>query len=274
MALIELILWTALALGTVTARINSRQPNDSAPTRIVGGSDVPPGEYVPYQVSMQYRTRDGHAHFCGGSIIAPDRILTAAHCCDGMNVTRMSVVAGIRNLDDKGGSRSRVVSFVIHPDYRPLETSDIAVLTIDPPLVYNNISVAPIEFSSDTFVGGGVPVTLTGWGLRLPTAFPFLDNLNYPNTLQRMSYRTITNQECRERGMEDVTDTEICARGIFRGACSGDSGGPLVRNDNGFKQVGVVSYGLVVCGLFISPDVYTRVSTFRNWIQAGIATSK
>ncbi|EDW15997.1 uncharacterized protein Dmoj_GI22463 [Drosophila mojavensis] len=274
MALIELILWTALALGTATARHNSRQPNDSTPSRIVGGSDVPQGEYVPYQVSMQYRTRDGYAHFCGGSIIAPDRILTAAHCCDGMNVTRMSVVAGIRNLYDKGGSRSRVVSFVIHPDYRPLKTSDIAVLTIDPPLVYNNVSVAPIEFSSDTFVGGGVPVTLTGWGLRLPAPFPFLDNLNYPNTLQRMSYRTITNQECRERGMEDVTDTEICARGIFRGACSGDSGGPLVRDDNGLKQVGVVSYGLVVCGLFISPDVYTRVSTFRNWIQEGIANSK
>lgn len=198
----------------------ARQPNGTAPSRIVGGSDVPQGEYVPYQVSMQYRTRDGHAHFCGGSIIAPDRILTAAHCCDGMNVTRMSVVAGIRNLDDKGGSRSQVVSFVIHPDYRPLETSDIAILTIDPPLVYNNISVAPIEVSSDIFVGGGVPVTLTGWGLRLPAPFPFLDNLNFPNTLQRMNYRTITNQECRARGMEDVTDTEICARGIFRGACS------------------------------------------------------
>lgn len=186
----------------------------------MGGSDVPQGEYVPYQVSLQYQTREGQAHFCGGSIIAPDRILTAAHCCDGMNVTRMSIVAGIRNLDDKGGSRCRVVSFVIHPAYKALKTSDIAVLTIDPPLVYNNVSVAPIEFSSDEFVGGGVPVTLTGWGLRFPAPFPFLDNLNFPNTLQRMSYRTITNQQCQQRGMKDVTDTEICARGIFRGACS------------------------------------------------------
>ncbi|XP_064556446.1 chymotrypsin-1 [Drosophila montana] len=271
MSLVELVLMTALTLGGATARSNSaRQSSGFTPTRVVGGSDVPHGDYVPYQVSLQYRVRDGHVHFCGGSIIAPNRILTAAHCCKGLNATRMSVVAGIRNLDDQGGSRSRVLSYDIHPDYRELVTSDIAVLSIEPPLVYNNVSVAPIEFASEEFVVGGVPVTLTGWGLRLPVAFPFLENVNYPKTLQRMSYRTITNQECRERGMEDVSDTEICARGVFRGACSGDSGGPLVRNDNGLKQVGVVSYGLVVCGLFISPDVYTRVSTFSNWLQQRI----
>ncbi|EDW59825.1 chymotrypsin-2 [Drosophila virilis] len=267
MSIVELVLLTAVMLGDATARSNSRRTSGFTPTRVVGGSDVPHGDYVPYQVSLQYRVRDGHVHFCGGSIIAPNRILTAAHCCKGLNAMRMSVVAGIRNLDDRGGSRSRVLSYDIHPDYRELVTSDIAVLSIEPPLVYNNVSVAPIEFASKEFVGGGEPVTLTGWGLRLPVAFPFLESVNYPNTLQRMSYSTLTNQECRDMGMTDVSDTEICARGVFRGACSGDSGGPLVRNDNGLKQVGVVSYGLVVCGLFISPDVYTRVSTFSNWLQ-------
>ncbi|KAH8419050.1 hypothetical protein KR222_002099, partial [Zaprionus bogoriensis] len=250
----------------------ARQPGGYTPSRIVGGWDVPAGEYVPYQVSLQYRTRGGQMHFCGGSIIAPDRVLTAAHCCQGLNVTRMSVVAGIRSLDDQTGTRSQVLSYTIHPDYKELVTSDIAVLSIEPPLVFNNISVAPIEFNSAEFVGGGVPVTLSGWGLRLPVPFPFFDNVNYPNTLQRMSYHTITNQQCQSSGMRDVSDTEICARGPFRGACSGDSGGPLVRSDNGLKQVGVVSYGLVVCGLFISPDVYTRVSTFSEWIQQQISS--
>ncbi|XP_060645210.1 chymotrypsin-1 [Drosophila nasuta] len=268
MGLIQLLFLTTLWLVVVKARLNSRQPSGYTPSRIVGGSDVPVGEFVPYQVSMQYSTRGGYTHFCGGSIIASDRILTAAHCCEGLNASRMSVVAGIRNLDERGGQRSQVVSYAIHPNYKELETSDIAVLTIQPPLVFNNVSVGLIAFNDKQFVGGGVPVTLTGWGLRLPVPFPFFDNVNYPNTLQRMSYHTISNDLCRASGMDSVTETEICARGPFRGACSGDSGGPLVRNDNGeIKQVGVVSYGLVVCGLFVSPDVYTRVSTFSDWLQ-------
>lgn len=178
------------------------------------------GEFVPYQVSLQYATHGGHMHFCGGSIIASDRVLTAAHCCQGLNVTRMSVVAGIRNLDDQSGSRSQVLSYVIHPNYKELQTSDIAVLTIDPPLVFNNVSIGSIEFDDNEFVGSGVPVTLTGWGLRLPVPFPFLDFFNYPSTLQRMNYQTMSNPQCQANGMDAVTDTEICARGPFRGACS------------------------------------------------------
>ncbi|KAH8288864.1 hypothetical protein KR054_010811 [Drosophila jambulina] len=271
MGLTELLLIGVLSVGGALGRLNSRQPSGYTPHRIVGGSDVPAGEHVPYQVSLQYSTRGGQMHFCGGSIIAPNRILTAAHCCQGLNASRMSVVAGIRGLDERG-SRSRVLSYSIHPQYQELVTSDIAVLSIDPPLKFDNASISAIEFRGKEFVGGGVPVTLTGWGLRLPVPFPFLDNINYPNTLQRMSYHTITNRECRDAGMESVTDTEICARGPFRGACSGDSGGPLVTTDKGLKQVGVVSYGLVVCGLFISPDVYTRVSTFSEWIEGQLAS--
>uniref|UniRef100_A0A6P4F5H6 trypsin n=1 Tax=Drosophila rhopaloa TaxID=1041015 RepID=A0A6P4F5H6_DRORH len=221
MGLPELLFIGALTLGCVFARLNSRQPSGYTPHRIVGGADVPPGEHVPYQVSLQYKARAGQMHFCGGSIVAPNRILTAAHCCQGLNVSRMSVVAGIRGLNERG-SRSQVLTYTIHPKYQELVTSDLAVLSIDPALKLNNVSITSIEYQSKKkeFVGGGVPVTLTGWGLRLPVPFPFLDEVNYPNVLQRMSYHTISNTECKNAGMESVTDTEICARGPFRGACS------------------------------------------------------
>ncbi|XP_054747762.1 chymotrypsin-2-like [Anastrepha obliqua] len=250
--------------------------SDTDSTRIVGGNDVPPGEFVPYQVSLQYFTRKNkYQHFCGGSIIAPSHILTAAHCCKDFDVTRMSVLAGVRDLNDSEGVRVQVASYEIHENYEELVTSDIAILTLEEPLSLDGTRMAAINVQGTEQVGGGVPVTLTGWGLRLPVPFPFLppelDNVNYPTTLQTMNYHTITNQECKNSGMEDLTETEICARGaILKGACSGDSGGPLVmKTDNGLRQVGIVSYGLFVCGVFsVIPDVYTRVSVFDDWMRA------
>uniref|UniRef100_A0A1B0G6R2 Lectizyme n=1 Tax=Glossina morsitans morsitans TaxID=37546 RepID=A0A1B0G6R2_GLOMM len=251
--------------GVVLQRSNSTN-------RIVGGVSVPAGRYVPYQVSLQYFSRkQEYQHFCGGSILSADRILTAAHCCQGLNPQRMSVLAGVKDLNDsENGTRSQVINYEIHPNYEELRTSDIALITIHPPFELNDASIAAIKIYNEGFVPGGVKVTLTGWGLRLPVQFPFLpDNVNYPSVLQTMTYNTITNRECRYKGITDLTDTEICAEGFpFKGACLGDSGGPLVMSTrHGTQQVGIVSYGLFICGVFDVPDVYTRVSEFNLWLR-------
>lgn len=262
--------------------------------RIVGGVSVPAGRYVPYQVSLQYFSRkQEYQHFCGGSILSADRILTAAHCCQGLNPQRMSVLAGVKDLNDsENGTRSQVINYEIHPNYEELRTSDIALITIHPPFELNDATIAAIKIYNEGFVPGGVKVTLTGWGLRLPVQFPFLpDSVNYPSVLQTMTYNTITNRECRYKGITDLTDTEICAEGFpFKGAClvcekncfmaekflenflkflnQGDSGGPLVMSTrHGTQQVGIVSYGLFICGVFDVPDVYTRVSEFNLWLR-------
>ncbi|XP_050340165.1 chymotrypsin-2 [Bactrocera neohumeralis] len=263
-------------LNTLLCFVHAVTSTTTDSTRIVGGHDVPPGEYVPYQVSLQYFTKKNkYQHFCGGSIISPNRILTAAHCCKDFDVKRMTVLAGVRDLNDSEGVRVQVSSYDIHDNYEELVTSDIAILTLEGPLNLDGIRMSAIEVRGSDLVDGGVPVTLTGWGLRLPISLPFLppelENINYPTILQTVNYRTITNQECLYSGMEDLTETEICARGaIFTGACSGDSGGPLVmKTSAGLHQVGIVSYGLFVCGVFtVIPDVYTRVSIFDDWIQA------
>lgn len=195
-------------------------------SRIVGGHDVSPGEYVPYQVSLQYFTRKKkYQHFCGGSIITPNRILTAAHCCKDFDVKLMTVLAGVRDLNDSEGVRVQVSSYDIHDNYEELVTSDIAIMTLVESLKLDGIRMAAIEVRGTDYVGGGIPVTLTGWGLRLPIPLPFLppelDNINYPTILQTVTYHTITNEECTNSGMDDLTATEICARGaILTGACS------------------------------------------------------
>ncbi|XP_065371904.1 chymotrypsin-2-like [Calliphora vicina] len=246
--------------------------------RIVGGRDIPKGQFVPYQVSLQYYTQsNNYKHYCGGSIISKNLVLTAAHCCKGLKVHRMFVKAGVRDLSESQGKRYAVQHYQIHPNYKEFESSDIAIIKIDNNFDLNNISVAAIDVVSPKRVVSNVEVTLTGWGLRLPIELPIFQNqlqtLNFPTVLQTMSYNTISDKECRSKGIDRLSKTEICAQGfLLKGACVGDSGGPLVRYiGNKLQQVGVVSYGFFVCGVFDVPDVYTRVSEFSDWLQQNIA---
>jgi len=191
----------------------------SSQERVVGGYDVGDKEYIPYQVSMQYLTKSGkHRHFCGGSIISPNRILTAAHCVNGQNPSRISVVGGIRDLTDSTGTRSQVQSFDMHPKYQELVTSDIAVLKIDPPLELDGERMDKINVFGPEKVSGNQNVTLTGWGsvFHFGTG-PFA---RYPTRLQKLGYKTISNESCR-RIMTQLTDTELCALERFgKGACN------------------------------------------------------
>ncbi|XP_067619936.1 chymotrypsin-2-like [Eurosta solidaginis] len=269
-----------LQTGNCTPNLNKRGVLDldayfdshdfDSQERVVGGAAVPDGEYIPYQISMQYRTRSGKdRHFCGGSIIAPSRILTAAHCVNGQDEKRISVLAGIRDLNDSTGIRSQVLSYEIHENYVELVTSDIAILKIEPALELDAKKVDKIDVSGKDKVDGGQPVTLTGWGAMWHVGQGPL--AVYPTLLQRMSYKTITNDQCKEV-MSQLTDTEICALEKFgKGACNGDSGGPLVmENGDNLRQVGIVSYGTALCASN-SPDVYTRVSMFDEWIKERLA---
>ncbi|XP_017040962.1 chymotrypsin-1 [Drosophila ficusphila] len=238
--------------------------------RVVGGYDVPQDEYVPYQVSMQFLTRSGkQRHFCGGSLIAPNRVLTAAHCVNGQNASRISVVSGIRDLNDSTGYRSQVQSYEMNENYQELVTSDIAILKIDPPFELDDKRVSTIDVSGSDLVGADQEVLLTGWGsvFHFGTG-PFA---KYPTVLQKLNYKTLSNSKCKET-MTQLTDTEICALERFgKGACNGDSGGPLVmKSGESYKQVGVVSYGTAFCASN-SPDVYTRVSMFDGWIKERMA---
>lgn len=193
--------------------------------RIVGGRDVPYGEFVPYQVSLQYYTQSQmYKHYCGGSIISINLVLTAAHCCNGLKVERMMVRAGVRDLGKSEGKRYKVEYYKIHPNYKEFESSDIAIIKIADNFDINNVSMAIVDVTSPKRIVGNVEVTLTGWGLRVPIEIPIFQNqlqtLNFPTVLQTMAYNTISDAECRYKGIDRLSKTEICAQGfLLKGAC-------------------------------------------------------
>lgn len=187
--------------------------------KIVGGKNA---AVVPYQISLQICNANRTCyHSCGGVIMNEHIILTAAHCVAGRNTSQLSILAGTSDLtNETNGSRHSIATCVIHPDYRPLNTSDIALCKVQVPFVFG-ATINKTSISRD-YVGGGVNCTLTGFGsTSIFREFPFITFLLYPSKLQESTFLTLTNDECSKKS--PVDQTQICTQTKFlqRGACAG-----------------------------------------------------
>ncbi|XP_006811034.1 serine protease 27, partial [Neolamprologus brichardi] len=131
-------------------------------TRIVGGQVAPVGSW-PWQVSLQ---RSG-SHFCGGSLINSQWVLTAAHCFQTITATGLTVNLGRQSLQGSNpNAESRTVTKIInHPNYNSVTfNNDICLLQLSSPVTFNNyISPVCLAASNSTFYSG-VNSWVTGWG--------------------------------------------------------------------------------------------------------------
>jgi len=244
-----------------TAIIKSSEINFQS--RIVGGVNARYGEF-PFMASWYYRSATFPS--CGGSLIAPNLVLTAAHCgaIDGSVGIGCSIAYG-----PCMGGRSSVKSKIPHPFYvNGGVNHDYMVLELDSAVDTNIIQ--PIELNFDTTV----PQTNT-----MLTVIGFGSNYEGGNTsfrLKKVDVPTTSTRTCRNQyGYGISPDIHLCA-GYQRGgkdSCQGDSGGPLFLSteDGGFTQMGVVSFG-AGCARPNSSGVYARISGATDWLQSVICT--
>ncbi|CAK1548150.1 unnamed protein product [Leptosia nina] len=229
---------------------------DEEETRIVGGSNAPDGA-VPYIVSISQEYGGKLHHICGGSIIDKHWILTAAHCF--RQEFTPTVVAGTNNIS-KGGKRYKVGSIIVHEKYlkyKP-EYNDIALLKLSTEIEYTE-KIQPVELTTEDPKPGTVCI-LAGWG------YVDKDRKKRATDLQIIELKTIS-KDCRRMSKVDRKQNICTFTKNGEGACQGDSGGPLVAKASK-KQIGIVSWG-VPCA-YGSPDVYTSVYAYRDWINKHI----
>lgn len=228
---------------------SSQQLNPS--TRIVGGNAAPPGAFPGFVYYDQG---------CGGSLILPDVVLTAAHCFIGNSG---SVLIG--STERQLGEAFAVDHVRIHPSYNgnrenPDWDAMILKLTTEVP----STLASPVVLNSNASVPtrAGEALIAVGFG-RLKEGAK-----SDSQTLQQVTLPYVTNEVCSQSyDPGRISETTVCAGQAGRDACQGDSGGPLLSAEETNLQVGIVSWGLG-CARPNYPGVYARVSTMFPWIQA------
>lgn len=223
--------------------------------RIVGGKPTTIEEN-PWQVSM----RNFGSHRCGGSVVSPTKVVTAAHCIRGTSVNSVTVRVGSTFVRD-GGDIVDVVRMKEHERYNiPVSiNNDIGLLFLGQALVYGP-TIQPVGLPNQgERVPTGAVSMISGWG-ALSQGGPS------PNQLQVVAAPIIDDDLC-DRAVGIQKDTMVCAGNYENGgidSCQGDSGGPLTVDG---VLHGIVSWGYG-CAQPRLPGVYTRAATYRDWVDS------
>ncbi|XP_026671746.1 uncharacterized protein LOC108627588 isoform X2 [Ceratina calcarata] len=233
------------------------------------------GEY-PWQVAILKKDPTESVYVCGGTLISPRHILTAAHCVKTYAARDLRVRLGEwdvnHDVEFYPYIERDVSSVNVHPEfYAGTLYNDIAILRIDHEVDFQknpHISPACLPDKRDDFTRNRC--WTTGWGKDA-----FGDFGKYQNILKEVDVPIVNNQICEQQMRRtrlgpgfNLHPGFICAGGEEgKDACKGDGGGPMVCERNGRWQLaGVVSWG-IGCGQPGVPGVYARVSHYLDWIQ-------
>ena len=274
--LLAMLLALAAAVPVFAAEEPAAEDGGTVQPQVVGGEPVPDGAY-PFMVSIQADTSDARPyreHFCGGTLIDSDSVLTAAHCADVIGAANTPVTVsfqdvrlaiGVTKLNSHQGSVRRIAiptDVRIHPLYDARTRKyDAAVIGLDRPVSEEAPIVRAPEEAGDTLERPRTNGVVAGWGNTIKQGADFSQPDRYPERLQRATPPIVSDRKAREAyGAEYIGPLMVAAGRSGEDTCQGDSGGPLwVKTDAGKRQIGITSFG-AGCGKRGFPGVYTEVN--------------
>ncbi|HEU5470492.1 MAG TPA: serine protease [Actinophytocola sp.] len=244
-------LLTALCLAVA---IGAAAPPAAAGPHVVGGNRTSTIHF-PFAVFL---ITDTGFQFCGGTLLAARKVITAAHCVVDRAPERLRVVAGRDDKESRAGVVTGVTAIWVHPGYTDVQAGDdIAVLTLDSRLHYRTARLPdPADawrYRADSYG------TVLGWGRTAEHGHP-------SRYLLAAGVPVVADAECAEMYEKFTPASMVCA-GYPQGGvdtCKGDSGGPLLV---GRTLIGIASWG-DGCAQAGKPGVYTRVSEYAALVAA------
>ncbi|KAE8578202.1 hypothetical protein XENTR_v10023398 [Xenopus tropicalis] len=264
-----LLLLTPGLLGITPGATDCGKPLVSS--RIMGGQSAQEGQW-PWQVSF----RNNGRHFCGGTLISNQWVISAAHCFpSSSSASSITAVLGAYMIDQPDGNQEAIAvqSATNNPSYiNEGDSGDISLVQLASPVTFTDY-ILPVCLPADTVTfPTGLQCWVTGWGNIASDT-----NLPSPKTLQEVAVPLIDANKCNTLYQTPNSDGTssisvhsdmICAGFINGGkdSCQGDSGGPLVCSTSGqWFLAGVVSFG-DGCGQAYRPGVYTLMPSYTDWI--------
>ncbi|XP_066197886.1 granzyme M [Saccopteryx leptura] len=229
---------------------------DSLKTHIIGGHEAAPHTY-PYMVSLQ----KAGAHLCGGVLVHPQWVLTAAHCV-AKPTQLLRLVLGLHKLRDPGLT-FRVKEAVLHPEYKlaPSLENDLALLKLDGK-VKRSKTIRPVALPlRRQVVAAGVRCRVAGWGLT--------QHRQLAGALRELDMRVLDARMCNNSRFwnGDITPSMICLKSESKNQapCKGDSGGPVVCSKG--WVAGIISFSSIACTDIFKPPVATATAPYESWIK-------
>merc|ERR1712106_144020 len=246
----------------------------SSTDRIVGGANA--GSTIPWQVSLR-NSASGDDHFCGGTILDANTVLSAAHCFHNGHQGVVVVAGAPKRSVNTGVQTSTISKSIYNQDAKYNKQNmdnDIIILKLTTALKFNK-NVQPACLPATTFAPekSKAMSVVSGWGTLKAGG-------SLPDILQYVNVPLMTSADCKKTGYGSaaILPSMVCA-GYAKGgkdSCQGDSGGPLVvpksSSDDTAIIYGVVSWG-AGCASPDLPGVYARVTKFIDWIKKNMNSS-
>ncbi|KAM9225932.1 kallikrein-1 [Dugong dugon] len=253
-------MWFLVLLALSLGGTGAASPIQS---RIIGGWECQKHSQ-PWQVAVYNYNKPE----CGGVLIDPKWVLTAAHCTS----ENYQLWLGVHNLEEpeETAQYAQVSGSFPHPGYNisPLKNNplypgvdyshDIMLLRLkEPAQITDAVKVLALP-TTEPVVGS--TCIASGWGSIDP------DGKSYPDDMQCVDLKLLSNDVCASAHPQEVTEYMLCAGQMEGGkdTCVGDSGGPLVCND---MLQGITSWGHDPCGTPNMPAVFTKVILYKEWIN-------